>query len=115
MKARITRLLRAVAACALLAGALPAFAVDDADTLFGAKTCFACHSVTRGEFKRLGPYIVDVAAKYRSQKDGADYLVRKILQGSSGVWGDPKVSVMPPNHVSEEEARVLATWILSKQ
>lgn len=100
-------------ACALAALAAPAAAAD-AEALFASRICFACHSVTTGEVKRIGPYVVDIAAKYRGRSDAADYLKQKVLQGSAGVWGPAGTSVMPPNKVDEAEAKALVEWILSK-
>jgi len=39
-----------------------------------------------------------------------DYLAKKIKQGGSGVWGPVP---MPPQNVTEAEAKQLAQWILS--
>lgn len=100
-------------ACALAALAAPA-AAQNAEALFASRICFACHSVTTDEVKRIGPYVVDIAAKYRGRDDAAQYLKRKVLQGSSGVWGPAGTSVMPPNKVDEAEAQALVEWILSK-
>lgn len=72
------------------------------------KNCMVCHSV---EKKVLGPAFKDVAAKYAGQKDAAAKLATKIVKGGSGVWG---ATPMPANaHVSEAEAKSLATWVLS--
>jgi cytochrome c len=69
--------------------------------------CLACHSVDK---KVVGPAYKDVASKYASKKDAAPYLVSKIKNGSTGVWGQIP---MPPNtQVSEADARKLAEWIL---
>ncbi len=71
------------------------------------KNCMACHAMDK---KVLGPSFKDVAAKYAGQKDAETYLSQKIMKGSSGVWGNMP---MPPNAVSEKEARDLAKWTLS--
>ena len=43
--------------------------------------------------------------------DGAaDLLAGHIKNGSQGVWGPIP---MPPNPVTEEEAKILAEWVLS--
>lgn len=100
-------------ACALAALAAPA-AAENAEALFASRICFACHSVTTDEVKRVGPYIANIAAKYRGRADAVDYLKQKVLKGSSGVWGPAGSSVMPPNKVDEAEAQALVEWILSK-
>lgn len=72
------------------------------------KACLACHSV---DTKLVGPAYREVAAKYATQADAEAYLAGKIRQGGTGVWGQVP---MPPNaHVSENEAKALAAWIMS--
>src|SRR4051812_40127206 len=72
------------------------------------KNCMACHAVDK---KLVGPAYKDVAAKYAGQKDAAAKLADKIVKGGSGVWGPVP---MPANaQVSAEEAKQLATWVLS--
>ena len=95
-------LLAAVAA-GILATA-PAMA-DEA--LSKAKNCMACHAVDK---KMVGPAYKDVAAKFGGQKDAEATLVKAIIEGSKGVWGPVP---MPPNKVTEAEAKQLVTWILS--
>lgn len=72
------------------------------------KNCMSCHSENRA---LLGPALRDIAAKYASRPDAQSYLARKIMEGSSGVWGPVP---MPANtQVSAAQAAALATWILS--
>jgi cytochrome c len=91
-----------------VAAAMPAFADAGAD-LAKAKNCLACHSV---DAKIVGPAYKDVAAKYAGQKDMAAKLADKIQKGGSGVWG---TIPMPPNAVTPDEAKTLATWVLSQK
>ena len=93
----------ALAAAALVAG--PAFA-DGAD-LAKKKNCMACHALDK---KLVGPAYKDVAAKYADQKDAVDKLSHKIIKGGTGVWGQIP---MPPNPVTEAEAKELATWVMT--
>ena len=74
-----------------------------AETLAQKKYCLACHNVN---VKMVGPAYKDVAAK----GDRVDVLVNSILKGSGGKWGQIP---MPPQPVTEEEARILAEWILT--
>jgi len=71
------------------------------------KGCMACHDMNA---KKVGPSYKDVANKYAGQKDAVDYLAKKIKQGGAGVWGSVP---MPPQNVTEAEAKQLAQWILS--
>jgi cytochrome c len=90
------------ALAALAAG--PALAQAD---LAQKKNCLACHSVDK---KIVGPAYRDVAAKYAGQKDAVAKLAEKIQKGGVGVWGQVP---MPANPVTPEEAKQLATWVLS--
>ena len=75
------------------------------------KSCMACHATDK---KLVGPSYKDVAAKYAGQKDAVAQLAERIQKGSvpgKGNWG---AIPMPANpQVSAEEARQLATWVLS--
>jgi cytochrome c len=73
-----------------------------------AKNCMGCHAIDR---KVLGPGFKEVAAKYKGQKDAAAVLAGKIQKGSNGAWGP---IAMPPNPVSDAEAKSLAQWVMSQ-
>ena len=95
----------------LAAGLLAAGAVNaqDAAKLAAEKACLACHAVDK---KVVGPGYKDVAAKYKGNAKAEAMLVQKIIKGGSGVWGQIP---MPPNAgLKEEEAKILAKWVLSQ-
>lgn len=71
------------------------------------RTCMACHTVDR---KIVGPSFKDVATKYAGQKEAAEVLAGKIVNGGSGVWGAVPMPANP--QVSAAEARILAVWVL---
>ena len=96
---------RALFALAALA-ALSAPALAD-QALATAKNCMACHAVDK---KLVGPAYKEVAAKYAGQKDAVAKLAEKIQKGGVGVWGQVP---MPANPVTPDEAKQLATWVLS--
>ncbi|GAA0767085.1 c-type cytochrome [Ideonella azotifigens] len=98
MKALITLL--------ALVAASPAFAQAE---LAAKKNCLACHAVDK---KIVGPAYKDVAAKYAGQKDAVAKLADKIQKGGSGVWGPVP---MPANAVTPDEAKQLATWVMSQK
>lgn len=77
------------------------------EELAKSKNCLACHAVDK---KLVGPAYKDVAAKYKGDAAAADKLAEKIQKGGTGVWGQIP---MPPNAVTPEEAKTLATWVLS--
>jgi cytochrome c len=99
---------RRLAAVVFGVAALGASAAAQAQlALAQQKGCTACHAVDK---KVVGPAYHDVAVKYAPQKNATDYLSQKVLKGSVGVWGQIP---MPPNAVSEAEARQLVQWILT--
>lgn len=78
----------------------------DAEALFGSKGCVACHSIDR---KLVGPSYQEVAAKRTA--DDVQLIADHIKNGSQGEYGPIP---MPPNPVSEEEAKVLAEWVITQ-
>ena len=85
--------------------AMPAFANAD---LAQKKNCMACHAADK---KLVGPSFKDVAAKYAGQTDAAAKMVEKIQKGGVGAWGQVPMPANP--QVNAEEAKQLATWVLS--
>lgn len=70
--------------------------------------CMACHQVTQ---KRIGPAFKTIAQKYQGKTEMRDHLARRIKSGSQGVWG---AVPMPANtHVSDQQAKEMADWILA--
>ena len=86
----------------------PAMA-QDGEALFRSKPCVGCHTV---DAKLVGPAFKDVAAKYAGQKDAATLLAGRIKNGTQGTWG---AVPMPANAVTEDEAKILAEWVLSQK
>ncbi len=82
-------------------------AVADAEALAKAKGCYACHDINA---KKVGPAFKDMAKKYADRPDAVAYLSERIKNGGVGVWGNIP---MPPQNVTEEEAKKLAEWVLS--
>lgn len=78
------------------------------EELFKKSNCMACHAIDQ---KRLGPSMKEVAAKYSGDSGAAERLAKKIRSGGSGVWGE--MPMPPQTQVSEEDAKVLAEYILS--
>ena len=85
--------------------AAPAFANAD---LAQKKNCMACHAADK---KLVGPSFKDVAAKYAGQTDAAAKMAEKIQKGGVGAWGQVPMPANP--QVNAEEAKQLATWVLS--
>lgn len=74
------------------------------------RNCMSCHAIDK---KVVGPAFKDIAARYANDKGAADRLATKIVKGGGGSWG---VVAMPANaQVTPEEAKKLATWVLSQK
>jgi len=103
---KISFSLAAAALATLLA--VPAQASQE---LAQKKSCMACQATDK---KLVGPAYKDVAAKYAGQKDAVAQLAERIQKGSvpgKGNWG---AIPMPANpQVSADEAKQLATWVLT--
>ena len=98
-----------LAASACVAGGAHA-ALDNttAEAMMKKDGCAACHAIDK---KLVGPPYVDVAAKYKGDKDALAKLSEKVKKGGSGVWG---AIPMPPNvTVSDADIKELVTWILT--
>lgn len=80
---------------------------QDAKALAQKSGCLACHTEDK---KLVGPSMKEIAAKYKGDKGAVDKLAAKIKSGGKGAWGDV---AMPPNPVSDDEAKKLAAWVLS--
>lgn len=104
-----TALAAAVVLGAALSAGSPAAQAEAAGlALAQQQNCMSCHSVTRSF---MGPALHDVAAKYAGREDAATYLKHKILDGSTGVWGEVP---MPANtQLTPDQAATLASWVLT--
>jgi cytochrome c len=69
--------------------------------------CLGCHTL---DTKRVGPTYIDIATRYEHNPAMVLLLADKIKHGSNGVWG---TMAMPANPVTDEEALILARWILT--
>lgn len=79
-----------------------------AKVLINKSDCNACHALST---KSLGPSFKQVALKYKGDKGAQGKLVKKIINGGSGVWGD----AMMPAHSSMTDAEVnsIVKYVLS--
>lgn len=101
--------------CLALSGTLlavaPAYAALDnaqAEAMMKKDGCAACHSVDK---KIVGPAYLEVAAKYKGDKNAQATLVKKVKDGGVGTWGQIP---MPPNAaVPQKDIDELVGWILT--
>ena len=70
--------------------------------------CFNCHIVDR---KLVGPSYLEVAAKYKDQEHALDEVAKRIVTGSSGIWGE--VPMIPHPQHGIEQSRQMVEWIFS--
>ena len=73
--------------------------------LMQKNSCMACHGIDN---KLVGPAFRDIGQKYRGRADAVAYLAGKVKAGSVGVWG---AIAMPPQALSEADARAIAAWL----
>jgi cytochrome c len=96
----------AAAALGLAAQANTAVAEAKAKSLAQSKNCFSCHAVDK---KLVGPSLQDISKKYKGEAGAVANLAKKVKNGGSGAWGPIP---MPPNPVSDDEAKLLVEWIM---
>jgi cytochrome c len=76
--------------------------------LIEASDCKSCHQYAE---KSIGPNYKEVAAKYKNSTENMAYLVKKIKEGGSGVWGEHGMSAHPD--LSEANAKRMVEFIFS--
>lgn len=76
--------------------------------LIEGSDCKSCHQYDKSS---IGPSYLAVAEKYAKTPGNIEYLVDKILNGGSGVWGDHGMSAHP--ELSEADAKRMVDFILS--
>ena len=82
---------------------------DDPAALVREKRCDACHDIDK---MLIGPSYRAIAARHAADKAVMiDVLAQKIIDGGAGNWG--VVPMVPNEHVSFDEARRIARWILN--
>ncbi len=67
--------------------------------------CTACHA---DEQRIVGPSFREIAARHAGKPDAAAYLAGKIRSGGTGAWG---AVPMPPQALSDADARTIAQWL----
>jgi cytochrome c len=99
----------AAAGMATFAAALaaPAYADEAGEKMLKDKGCTACHA---NDKKLVGPAYKEVAKKYKGDAGAAGKLAEKVIKGGQGVWGPVP---MPPNKVSDDDAKKMVATILA--
>ena len=78
----------------------------DVKGLLAANSCTACHGMNQ---KIVGPGFNEIAAKHKGKEGLEAYLVGKIKQGGSGVYGS--IPMPPQPQLSAADASTMAKWI----
>ena len=79
-----------------------------AQILIGQSDCKVCHQPNT---KSVGPSFADVSNKYKGQAGAINQLVKKVLEGGSGVWGEVAMAAHPALPVADAE--VIVKYILN--
>lgn len=77
-------------------------------TLIERSDCRACHVA---EGASVGPSYTDIARRYSGQPDALEYLVKKVIEGGAGVWGESPMSAHP--QLAAADVREMVRYILS--
>lgn len=70
--------------------------------------CKSCHLIDK---KSIGPRYTDVARKYKGDPKAVAYLVKKVINGGGGVWGEVMMAAHPQLPVADAEE--IVNYILS--
>jgi len=72
-------------------------------------TCFGCHA---DKIKLAGPSFAEIAQRYGNQTGSSGLLGKRIIEGSSGVWGTSEMPSHP--EITTEAAEQIAAYILEQ-
>jgi cytochrome c len=75
--------------------------------LIDGTDCKACHKSAE---KSIGPSFRDIALRYRGQADATTVLATRVINGSSGIWGQTAMAAHPA--LSKDDAEVIVRYIL---
>lgn len=84
--------------------------IAEGKSLVEGADCLGCHNLDE---RMIGPPYKEVAAKYENTPENVELLAERIINGSSGIWGD----VPMPAHkgMSKDNAKFMAQYILSQK
>ncbi len=81
-------------------------AIEPGLSLMKQSDCFNCHAP---ETKVIGPALVDIAAKYRGQAGAMEASLKRVREGSTGVWGP--VPMLPHPQHTTDEISIMLRWV----
>lgn len=103
--------IRYLAAAAALSVSTAAFAAGDGEALFKKNSCSSCHDAAR---KMVGPSLMDIAAKYRGDKNAQARLEAKVRNGGTGSFGTLPMPATPRT-IGDGDIKTMVAWILSQK
>ena len=80
-----------------------------AQSLIRASDCRTCHTI---DVKAVGPAFKQIAERYNGKPGSKDSLARRIIKGSTGIWGTDNNMPAHPS-MSSTDARTIANYILN--
>jgi cytochrome c len=80
-----------------------------AQTLIRGSDCRTCHTIA---VKAVGPSFRQIAERYNGKAGSRDTLARRIINGSTGIWGTDNNMPAHPS-MSVVDARTIADYILN--
>ena len=104
----VTLLLVALLAARAVGAGAPAADDEAMIELAWDSGCFNCHDLHE---RVRGPAWTAVAQRYRNDADAYERLVKTVIEGGSGNWGDDAMS--PNRRVPEKDVRMLVAWLLA--
>jgi len=78
-------------------------------SLIKMSTCFGCHA---DKITLAGPSFAEIAHRYGNQTGSGKLLGKRIIEGSSGIWGTSEMPSHPD--ITTEAAEQIATYILEQ-
>lgn len=72
--------------------------------------CFNCHAVDRA---LVGPMFTEVAKKYRDVPGALEASIKRVTEGSTGVWG--KVAMLPHTQHTPDQVNEMVRYVFSIQ
>jgi cytochrome c len=79
-----------------------------AQTLIGQSDCKVCHQVAS---KSVGPSFNDIANRYKGKTEASGQLIKKVINGGGGVWGEVAMPAHPA--MSAADAAAIVKYILN--
>ena len=91
-----------------LAGKANMVKEDKGLTLLRNSDCFTCHA---SKNKLIGPSFELIAKRYPVNKNSLERLTKKVMNGSTGIWGQVAMPAHPA--MKTNEVREIISWILT--